>query len=280
MPAIGQRQRVGTGIGIRQFGGRWRSPALTAILGPGFKYFAVARPAHGLKFAVFVDENAGLNRAQILAFVDRFGGRPSLTAIGAALEVNAPTIVFGAGPRENVAIRQLHGFILDRPDDTVGQAVGVRPGFAEIVGSLEHAPPFARIGADFVEEEQRAVFRTEQHWVPARQAVLSRLLAGRRFNWLRPLSVEMARKPNADARILFVLSAEPCGDEPRFRFDKGRSVTTGERRFLEDEFLGYDPGVRGTSRRERDTHCSHYKPDANHECSFEARFKSIRHSQR
>ena len=71
-------------------------------------------------------QNARLDGGNFFAFVHRLGRRPSLTAISRALEVHPPTaFALRAGGRKNVAVRQLHRFVLTGPRIPSGKRRGV-----------------------------------------------------------------------------------------------------------------------------------------------------------
>ena len=69
---------------------------LALVVRPDLKHAAVARPSHRLQPAVFVHEDARLDRTDFVGIVNHGHRRPRLAVVGRALEVHPPTFVFGA----------------------------------------------------------------------------------------------------------------------------------------------------------------------------------------
>ena len=163
MTAIGKGDRVGAGVGIWQVGEGNLAPGLASVFGGDLEDFALTRAAHGLKLVAAEEENAWLDGADLQTIVQQLRAAPGFAEIGGALEVDGP----GAGLRvrlvargaQNIAIRELHWLVLDRPEDAFWQPLRCGPGFAAIGARFELAPPRARRWADFVEEHQRRVLR-------------------------------------------------------------------------------------------------------------------------
>src|SRR5690242_19957172 len=106
--------------------------------------------------------------------------------------MHLPSMIFGAAAAENVAVGQLHGFVLDRAENAIGQAHRLGPGFAVVLRSFHHAPPGGRLGTDFVEEKQWTVSWLKQDRIPAGEPVGFKTDAIRNFHWRRPLAIRVS----------------------------------------------------------------------------------------
>ena len=80
--------------------------------------------------------------------VQQFGAGPCFAEIGRALKVDGPRAGLRVGlvarRAQNVAIRELHGLVLDWAEDAFGQLLSRRPCFAAIGARFELTPPRAR----------------------------------------------------------------------------------------------------------------------------------------
>ena len=74
--------------------------------------------AENLQLTVGVAENAGLNRAEIFAIVNRPDDVPGPAVVFTGFKMHAPFVVLAAGGTENSAVCELHWlvFLLDRED--------------------------------------------------------------------------------------------------------------------------------------------------------------------
>ena len=146
-------------------------------------------------------------------------------------------MILGARWAKNIAVGQLHRFVLDGAENVLGQALRLRPYSAAVGGRHDEPPPSWHIGADFVKEHQRPVFGLEQHGIPARIAFCGRFNAVGHLARRGPLTLFTSRQPNANVRVFFLGAAKPRGDQFAARFGDGRGVAFGERGFFENEFV-------------------------------------------
>jgi hypothetical protein len=245
---ISERDGVGAGVGIWQIGERNITPGLTGIVGGDLEDLTLTRSAHGLKLVAAEEENAWLDGADLQTIVQQLRAAPGFAEIGGALEVDGP----GAGLRvglvargaKDVAIRELHGLVLDRPEDAFGQPLRCGPGFAAIGARFELAPPRARRWADFVEEHQGRVLRLKKHRIPGGMPRAICLHAIRRFDAFGPLAIgKLPRHPDTHIRIFLRRSSKPRRDEPGWRFYDGCGVNLWVRAGVVDVFRFQDSGI-------------------------------------
>lgn len=142
---------------------------------------------------------------------------PRFSLIGSELEVGCPAAGtvggFVAGRAEDIAVRELDGFIFDGAEEAVGEASGWGPRGAAVVAGFEFAPPFFGAGADFVEEHEGAVVGLEEHGIPGGESGSVRLDSVGGLLGGGPFSVREAGGPDADIGVAFAGAPEPSGDE-------------------------------------------------------------------
>jgi hypothetical protein len=95
------------------------APGLAAVLRPDLEHAAGRGAADGLQASIGVSENAGLNRGDGFAIIERRRDLPRLSIIRGALEVDAPTVELGAGTGQNLAAGKFDGLVFDRTQNAV-----------------------------------------------------------------------------------------------------------------------------------------------------------------
>ena len=217
---------------------------MAVVVGPSLEDAGLLGAAKGLEFAAGMDEDAGLDGGDGVAIVDGRGGLPGEAEVTGALEVDAPAAAFDAGGAKDFAVGELDGFVFYGAEDAVGEAAGFGPGFAVVVRGEHHAPPSGGAGADFVEEEKRAVGGLEEDGVPARETVGGGLDAVGELDGRGPVVGFVNGRPDADVGRALAGAAEPGGDEVIAGFGDGGGVAFGEGSGFVDEF-GFEEGGLG-----------------------------------
>ena len=91
-----------------------------------------------------MEQDRRLDRAELLAVVERADPGPGPAQVGRPFEVDAPAPVLGAGGAQQRAVGEHDRLVLDRAEDTLGEPARPRPGPAAVVRRREHPPPRAR----------------------------------------------------------------------------------------------------------------------------------------
>ena len=125
----------------------------------------------------------------------------------------------------------------------------------------EEAPPIARAGTDFVEEEQGTRLGLEEDRMPARIARAVRFPVGD-FDRPAPRAAVVAREPDRDVLPSLVRAPEPGRDETILGRDDRRGVARGERRLLEDELVHPTAFLQGGADEDEDR-WDHHDQDRN-----------------
>ncbi len=87
--------------------------------------FTLFRAAHGLEFIATEKKNTRLDGSDFQTIVQQLRARPGFAEIGGALEVDGPGAWLGVGlvacRAKDIAIRELHGLVLDGAKDAFWQ---------------------------------------------------------------------------------------------------------------------------------------------------------------
>jgi hypothetical protein len=82
-----------------------------------------------------MNEDARLDRAELLAIINGRSCFPRSAAVSCMLEMNAPAIVFRAAGAKDIAISQLDRLVFDRTQYAFGQPMSLGPGSTAICRS-------------------------------------------------------------------------------------------------------------------------------------------------
>ena len=194
--------------------------------------------------------------------VQRAGPRPRRAVLARGLDVHEPRPVLRTGAAQQATVVQQQRLVLDGPDHAVGQADRRRPGLAAIARSPALAPPPRAVRPDFVEQDQRSVFRRMQHRIPAGIAQRLALHAVRHLDGRRPAPLFLARRPDPDVLVAFARAAEPRRHEAARHLRHGRRVARRRRhrvvhklsRF--DRAAGFDRNGPPRERQNRSCTCT------------------------
>ncbi len=164
---------IDAGVVVGEFGGGEGGPEfLPRSARPGFGNDLFFGAAKGLEFGALrrrVGEKGGLDGFEIgvtgcWGFWLRSGRCRGRVRSGYRRQ---PCSVLLA--EEDGVVVELERFVFDGAEDAVGEAGGFGPGFAVVFAGFEFAPPHGLgRGADFVEEDEWAVFGLEEDGVPGR----------------------------------------------------------------------------------------------------------------
>ena len=164
-------------------------------------------PADRLQFSSAVSQDAWLNRVNRAA--RSRGGRardaPCLAGIAGAFEVHSPDAWrvrrLCAAPRDDRSVLQTDGFVLDRPQDAIGQPPAIAPRPPLVRRRADHAPPGAGIRSHFIEERELACAQLEENRIPRRESPPVVLHACRHFyRWVHlPLTRRDSQMPTSSA---------------------------------------------------------------------------------
>lgn len=167
-------------------------------------------------------------------------GDKGLARIAGTLEVHAPSIMLGAGRRDDVPAGKLNGLILDRLENPVRQPSRLRPACASVRRCHYRASPHAGTGTDLVKQQQRTARRLTQNGIPGRIAIR------RRFDSVPATSTGAVHAPSSKREthtyvpVSLPRPAKPCADQRAFRLHDRRSVTRRKRSRCIDELRFQD----------------------------------------
>src|SRR5678816_982095 len=138
-----------------------------------------------------------LDGAKFHRAVERAGARPGFAKVRRAFHVNTPASVLRARAAQERPTRKFDWFVARRAHDFLRQTSRFGPGAAVIPGSFHHSPPAFGAWSDFVEQQQRSVFRHEQNRIPTRITTpFFGLISVRNLRRSRPTAGFIAREPD------------------------------------------------------------------------------------
>ena len=139
------------------------------------------------------------------------------------------------------AVGELHGLVLDRTEDAVGQTPRLAPRAPAVAARAQHPPPLLRRRTHLVEQHQRSTARLEEDGIPRRIPRAVRLHAVGDFDARRPPILLAPRHPDPDVRRPLARPPEPRRHELVLRrLDDRRRMHRGIRPGLVDELLEHD----------------------------------------
>ena len=241
MTSVLERDGIGAGIRIGQIGQFDLRPGRALVTGDGAEDLGVTGPPDRHEATVFQEQDTGLDRGgSTLPLLDR-DFLPREPIIAATLEMDLPRRPdlqsFGTAARKDGAVLQLHGLVLDGPEDAFGQSASRTPSLTVVVAQTEQAPPFNGIRADLIVKLQRTFLGLEQDGIPTGETFTIGLGAFGDFHGSRPFAVHPPGRPNRDVGLALGLTGKPSGDQgaiPRLNDCRGMTARHGVR--LEDEF--------------------------------------------
>ena len=154
--SVFQDDGVHAGAGIGQRGGAHGRKSLAAVARPALGDFALAAAAEQLDALGRPRENRWLNRAEFPSIVQGRRARPGRAEVAGEFQMHAPAVMLAArAAPERVADQ--HGFGAHGAENVFRQTPGLRPRLPRVLRLHQHAPPLRGVGADLVEEQERAL---------------------------------------------------------------------------------------------------------------------------
>ncbi len=145
MSTVAEGDGVCAAVVVGQLAELHGAPCEAAVVALGFKDAILFGSAESEQFVRAEKEDAWLDGCYGAAVVHGADLFPCFSEIGGEFEVGCPAAWafagFVAGGAEDVAVRELDGFVLDGAEEAVGQALGGAPCGAAIGAGFEFAPP-------------------------------------------------------------------------------------------------------------------------------------------